>query len=97
MISIEWYCPEGGCLDRVIDGPYFDPDLTALVQVYKSSVETYWSFAIPEYYSDDNTDEASLVVDLSEVEDFMAYDGDEGMLWIQDVSSEKVKSGEYTV
>ena len=51
--------------------PYFDPELTGMIQIYKQSSEYEWRFVLPQALDDDLQDTVTVTYDLSQVEEFM--------------------------
>ena len=53
--------------------PYFDPALSALLQVFKQEEVEAWEYTIPDFFDDNVNDFVTLSVNLSEAEAFLSF------------------------
>ena len=55
--------------------PYFDPPLSAFIQIIKQEVEQEWEYVLPSYFDSNPNDSVSLSVSVVNVEAFMSFSG----------------------
>ena len=77
--------------------PYFDPSLSAFIQIYKQEMEQVWEFALPSYFDSNINDSVSLSVSMVEVEAFMSFDEKKAVFEIENLADPDVPTGTFRV
>ena len=77
--------------------PYFDPPISAFLQVFKQEEETPWEYVIPDYFDDNPYDPLSLSVDLSEVFSFLTYNSETKTFLIEDLADPELPKGSFRI
>lgn len=78
--------------------PYFKPELTAYIQIFKEAQPLAWSYELPPAFDMDPFDELEVTVDIQQIASFATLSlNSTYSIVIADLSSEQMTPGNYKV